>query len=87
MSIFDIILRVLLILATTSLFGIVFITYLKLKTTKILLFAVGFGFFVVYALLGVPEIFGQALHIDENVHLTLHLISLAFLLVGMFKNA
>jgi len=85
-SLFDIVLRILLIAATTSLFGIVLIAYLRLKNTKMLLIATGFGFFVLYALLGIPEIFDQPFHIEENVHLLLHLIALVFLLLGILKD-
>ncbi len=84
--IFDIVIRILLILATTSIFGIVLITYLRLKSTKMLLIATGFGFFALYAFLGIPEIFGQPFHIEENVHLLLHLIALVFLLFGILKD-
>lgn len=76
----------LLIVATFSLFGIVLITYLRLRKIKILLIALGFGSFVIYALLGVPEILGEPIHIDENVHLVLHLIGLILILVGMLKE-
>jgi hypothetical protein len=86
LSTLDVILRVLLIIATFSLFGLVLITYFRLKSTKILLIAAGFGSFVVYALFGVPEILGQPVYVDENVHLFLHLIGLVLILLGMLKD-
>lgn len=86
LSVFDIIERLLLILATTSLFGIVFLAYLRVKNNKMLFTSIGFGSFVLYAFLGVPEIFGQTFHVEENVHLLLHLIGLTFVLLGILKD-
>jgi hypothetical protein len=82
----DIILRVLLILATTSVFGIMFLSYFRLKNTKMLLISVGFGCFVLFALLGVPEILGSPIAIGENLHLFLHLIGLVLILLGILKD-
>ena len=86
MDVIDIILRVFLILATTSVFGIMFISYLRLKNTKMLLISAGFGFFVIYALLGVPEILGSPIVLGENIHLVLHLIALVLILLGILKE-
>jgi len=85
-TLFDIVIRILLIVATTSLFGIVLIAYLRMKTTKLLLILLGFGFHVIYALLGIAEIFGPPIIIEENIHLLLHLLALVFLLVGILKD-
>jgi hypothetical protein len=51
-----------------------------------LLISIGFGFFLIYALIGVPELLGQPFRIDENLHLTLHLIALIFILWGILKD-
>jgi hypothetical protein len=86
MDALDIILRVLLIIATTSVFGIMLLSYLRLKNSKMLLISTGFGFFVLYALLGVPELLGSPIEIGENLHLFLHLIALVLILLGILKD-
>ena len=87
-GILDIIVRVGLTLATTFLFGIVFLAYLRLKNRKMLLISVGFGIFLAHALITLPEIINESYHIalDENVHLLIHLIALIFILVGILKD-
>lgn len=86
MDIIDIVLRVALIAATASVFGIVFISYLRLRNSKMLLISSGFASFVLYALLSVPEILGSPIHVDENLHLLLHLIALVLILAGILKD-
>ncbi len=86
MDTLDIILRVLLILATTSVFGITLLAYLRLKNSKVLLISIGFGFFVLYSLLSIPEILGSPILIGENLHLFLHLIALVLILLGILKE-
>lgn len=83
---FDVFVRVLLVVATGSLFGIVLIAYLRLKNSKMLLISIGFGFFLIYALVAIPEILGQQFGINENLHLLLHLIALIFILWGILKD-
>jgi len=51
-----------------------------------LLIASGFGIHVIWALLGVTEILGSPLIIEENVHLLFHLIALVLLLLGILKD-
>jgi hypothetical protein len=85
-AVLDVIIRVVLVAATSSLFGIVFLAYLRLKSSKMLFIAIGFGSFVVYALLTLPEILGQPLVFDENFHLFLHIIALTFILAGILKD-
>jgi hypothetical protein len=84
----DIIVRVGLVLATTLLFSIVFLAYLRLKNRKMLLISIGFGIFWVHALLTIPELFSEVYAIDfgENVHLLIHMIALVFILVGILKD-
>ncbi|HJX23942.1 MAG TPA: hypothetical protein VJ574_06020 [Candidatus Bathyarchaeia archaeon] len=85
-TVLDVVIRVLLVLATSLLFGIVFLAYLRLKNRKLLFISIGFGFFVVYALLAIPEIFGQPIVLEENLHLLFHLIALIFLLIGTLRD-
>lgn len=81
----DVIVRVGLVLATTVLFGIVFLTYLRVKNRKLLFLSLGFGVFFVHALATVPELFYDFV-ISENVHLMIHLLALSFMLFGTLKD-
>ena len=87
-TILDAVIRVALVLATGFLFGIVFLTYLRLRNHKMLFISAGFGIFFVHALIYIPELFNAAytVMLDENVHLVIHLIALIFILVGMLKD-
>lgn len=87
-SILDVVVRVGLTLATTFLFGIVFLAYLRLKNRKMLLISIGFGIFLAHALIYIPELINDAYHIalDENIHLLIHFVALIFILLGILKD-
>jgi uncharacterized membrane protein YadS len=87
-GIIDSVVRIGLVLATTFLFGIVLMAYLRLKNRKMLLITVGFGVFFVHALIAIPELFSDAyaIALDENVHLFMHLVGLVFILLGILKD-
>ena len=87
-GILDIILRFGLTVATGFLFGIVFLSYWRTRSSKMLLISVGFAIFFVHALIYIPELFSDAYMIDmsENLHLVIHLISLVFILLGTLKD-
>jgi hypothetical protein len=87
-GILDVIVRVGLTLATSFLFGIVFLAYLRLRNFKMLLISVGFGIFLAHALITIPELINEAYYIvlDENLHLLIHLIALVFILFGILKD-
>lgn len=87
-GIFDIIVRFALTVATGFLFGIVFLSYWRTRTTKMLLISAGFAIFFVHALITIPELFNEAYMIgmSENVHLTIHLVALVFILLGILKD-
>ena len=67
----DMVIRVGLIVATAFLFGVVFLAYLRMKNRKMLLISVGFGAFLVNALLHIPELINEdyAGMFSENVFL------------------
>jgi ABC-type uncharacterized transport system permease subunit len=87
-GILDIVLRIGLTLATSFLFGIMFLGYWRTRTRKMLFVTVGFAVFFVHALITVPELFSDAYQIamSENVHLLLHLIALALIAIGILKD-
>ena len=86
LPLFDIILRISLVVATGILFTIVFAAYLRLKNRKLLFLSVGFGIFFVHALIYIPELFGPTYIIDENTHLIIHLVALVFVLLSTLKD-
>jgi predicted transporter len=87
-GILDIILRVGLTLATSFLFGIMFLGYWRTRTRKMLFVTAGFAVFFVHALITVPELFSDTYQIamSENVHLLIHLIALVLIAIGILKD-
>ena len=81
----DLIVRVGLVLATTVLFAIVFLTYLRVKNRKFLFLSAGFGVFFIHALITIPEMFYN-FEITENTHLLIHLLALSFILFATLKD-
>ena len=83
----DVVIRIGLLTATAFLFGLVFLAYVNLRNRRLLFISVGFGIFFAHALLTLPELFyGSAYIIEENVHLLIHFVALAFILVGTLKD-
>jgi hypothetical protein len=81
----DVVIRVLLVLATGFLFGIIFVAYLRVKSRKLLLISIGFLIFFVQYVATIPELYFNFV-IDENLHLALHLVALVFILIGILKD-
>lgn len=86
LPLFDIILRIILVIATGILFTVVFAAYLRLKNKRLLFLSAGFGIFFIHALIYIPELFGAMYTIDENTHLIIHIIALSFILAGTLKE-
>lgn len=86
LPVFDIALRVVLVIATGILFTLVFAAYLRLRNKKLLFLSIGFGIFFVHALVYIPELFGPTYIISENTHLVIHLIALSFILISTLKD-
>jgi hypothetical protein len=80
-----VVIRVLLVLATGFLFGIIFVAYLRVKSRKLLLISIGFLIFFVQYVATIPELYFNFV-IDENLHLALHLVALVFILIGILKD-
>jgi hypothetical protein len=85
---FDVVLRFSLVAATSFLFIIVLLTYIRLKSTKMLLISTGFGVFLINSLIHLPELFFEwyDLMLSENVYLLVHLIGLIFITLGLLKD-
>jgi hypothetical protein len=88
MEIIDFVVRIGLVAATTVIFAIVLLAYLRLKNRKMLLITIGFAVFFVHALITVPELVNEtyAVALDEDWHLFFHLIGLIFILLGILKD-
>jgi len=81
----DVVIRVLLVLATGFLFGIIFVAYLRVKNRKLLLISIGFLIFFIQYVATIPELYFNFV-IDENLHMALHLVALVFILIGILKD-
>lgn len=77
-----------LIAITSVLFAIVLLTYLRMRTRRMLLITLGFGTFFIGAMLHLPQIFIEEynLMITENVMLLLELVGLLFIAIGVLKD-
>ena len=87
-GIIDIVLRMGFVLATSFLFGVMFLGYWRTRTRKMLFITAGFAVFFVHALITVPELFSDAYMIvmSENVHLFIHLVALVLIAIGILKD-
>ena len=87
-EILDVVLRIGFTLATSFLFVIVFLSYWRTRTRKMLFVSIGFAVFFVHALITIPELFSDAYQIamSENLHLLIHFIALFFILLGILKD-
>ena len=77
-----------LIAATSVLFAIVLLTYLRLRNTRMLFITLGFGTFFVGAILHLPQIFSEeySLMITENVMLLFQLVGLLLIAIGVLRD-
>jgi predicted transporter len=87
-GILDIAVRVGLTLATSFLFGIMFLGYWRTRNRKMLFVTAGFAVFFIHALITIPELFSDTYQIamSENVHLLIHLIALVLIAIGILKD-
>jgi hypothetical protein len=84
----DVIIRIGLVLATSFLFSIIFLAYLRLRNAKMLFISLGFGTFLVNALIHIPELFSKEYSImfSENLFLLIYLIGMIFITIGLLKD-
>jgi predicted transporter len=87
-GILDIALRFGLTLATSFLFGIMFLGYWRTRTSKMLFVTAGFAVFFVHALITVLELFSETNQIamSENAELLIYLIALVLIAIGILKD-
>jgi hypothetical protein len=86
--ILDVVVRIVLIFATATLFVIVLLAYLRLRSHKMLLITTGFGIFLLHAFLSMLESFDGTydIYFTESLHLFLDFIGLIFILLGTLKE-
>jgi hypothetical protein len=84
----DMLIRVGLIVATVFLFSIVFLAYLRMRNRKMLFISLGFGTFLVNALIHIPELISKDFSVmfSENVFLLIELIGMLFIAIGLLKE-
>jgi hypothetical protein len=84
----DMLIRIGLIAATVFLFSVVFLAYLRMKNRKMLFISLGFGTFLVNALIHVPELISEDFSVmfSENIFLLIDLIGLLFIAIGLLKE-
>lgn len=77
-----------LLVTTIFLFVIVFLAYLRMRNTKMLLISSGFGAFFLGAVLNLTKIVFEEYSsiIDENVLLLLQFVGLLFIAIGVLKD-
>ena len=77
-----------LVAATSVLFGVVLMAYLRMRNSRLLFVALGFGSFFVGAILYLVEILipDLGLMITTNVIMIFQLVGLIFIAVGVLKD-
>lgn len=87
-GILEVAVRVGLVLATTLLFGVTFLAYLRMRSRRMLLISIGFGVFFVHGLLSLPELVNDAyaIALNEEMHLLIPLVGLVFILLGILQD-
>jgi hypothetical protein len=77
-----------LIVATSVLFGIVLLAYLRMRSTRMLYITLGFGTFFIGAILHLPNIFIEEYNfmIPEYIVLLFQLIGLLFITIAVLKD-
>ncbi len=80
--------RTVFIIVATTIFIISLLAYLRLRNKKTLLLSVGFGLFVVHAILAITELFVSSFNANftTGYHLLLDSVALSFILVGALRN-
>ena len=77
-----------LVAATSVLFGVVLMAYLRMRNSRLLFVALGFGSFFVGAILYLVEILipDLGLMITTNVIMIFQLVGLIFIALGVLKD-
>ena len=88
MEILNFVVRLGLAVATTTLFGVVLLTYLRLRSHKMLFITIGFGTFFFNALILMLELFSQDIDVavSQNLHLFMNFIGLILILFGILRE-
>lgn len=85
---FDIIVRLAILLVTGFLFLIISVSYLRMRTLKLMFIMIGFGVMFFHSILLMPEVMieNYTMEFTDTIHLLIHLVSMSFLTLGMLKD-
>jgi len=88
MELLDVLLRIALIAATGFLFATVLLSYIRVRSTRLLFIAAGFGVFLLHAILYMPELLIPSITLEftDNVHIALNLVALLLIAIGIIRE-
>ncbi len=85
-SVIDLVIRIILVTVAAILFGVIVLTYNRIRNRKLLFISIGFGILLVHSLITVPELLLNTVVINVNLDITLDTITLVFVLIGILKD-
>ncbi len=85
-SVIDLIIRIILVTVAAILFGVIVLTYNRIRNRKLLFISIGFGILLIHSLITIPELLLNAVVINVNLDITLDTITLVFVLIGILKD-
>ena len=88
MELIDVLLRIALIAATGFLFVIVLLSYIRVRSKRLLFIAAGFAVFLFHTILYMPELLIQSITLEfsDNVHIFLNLVALLLIAIGIIRE-
>jgi len=88
MELLDVLLRIALIAATGFLFVTVLISYLRVRSKRLLFIAGGFAVFLCHAVLYMPELLFASITLEftDNVHIAINLVALLLIAIGIIRE-
>jgi hypothetical protein len=85
---FDIVVRLAILVVTGFLFIIMLISYSRMRSPKLLLILIGFGVLFLHSILLMPEIMieNYTMGFTDTFHLLIHLTAMSFITLGIIKD-
>jgi hypothetical protein len=85
---FDVVVRLAILLVTGFLFCIMIISYGRMRSLKLLLILIGFGVLFLHSILLMPEIMieNYTMGFTDTFHLLIHLTAMSFITLGIIKD-
>ncbi len=85
-SVIDLVIRIILVTVAAILFGVIVLTYNRIRNRKLLFISIGFGILLIHSLITIPELLLNMVVINVNLDITLDTITLVFVLIGILKD-